>query len=161
MHALRSQLFDASKLSSKIALGICGLAVAAVAVFAYFKEPSSSALATAVTAEEDATKANDLDAETLALAQLDSSLNSPPDGPSDRVLFDEGTDNAKNSRWVPMMRNFCAIPSDSTYFAPAEKQLTQWITLYKEDIAIALNTVIQEQNKDCEIINDLLTPPVE
>ncbi len=154
---MHRQLLGGFKPYSNLALGLCGLALVAVAVSAYLKESSRSALATAARTEAIEAKTIGLEANTLVTDQLSSPLNSQPD----RVLFDEGIDHAQNSRWVLMMRNFCAIPVGSTYFSPAEKQLAQWITLYQEDIEIALNTVVQEQNKDCEMMNDLLKPLVE
>lgn len=77
----------------------------------------------------------------------------------DRTLFDRGIDHAANSRWLPMIREFCQIPASSTYFMPAKQQLARWAKLYKEEIQVAQSTFIQEESSSCDIVTNVLKAP--
>ncbi|KPQ34234.1 MAG: hypothetical protein HLUCCA11_15910 [Phormidesmis priestleyi Ana] len=138
-----------AKLYSKIAIVACGLAVLGAAISSYVKESGGEALAT-----------GDGFVATQAVLSEASTLSTPLSTPnvasavmSDRALFDNGIEHAQNSRWVSMMREFCDLPQDSTYFAPAEKRLAQWLALYKEDIEIARDIVVKEKGGSCAIAN--------
>ena len=58
------------------------------------------------------------------------------------------------------MRDFCQISANSTYFTPAQKQVQQWVKLYKEDIEIAQAVFLAEdvrgESSGCSIISDAL-----
>ncbi len=129
-----------SKLYSKLAIAACGIALLGAAISSYLKESGGEAMAT-------------LEGDSSALLSATPSSDSPS---SDRTLFDNGNEHAKNSRWVPMMREFCALPADSAYFAPAEKRLKQWVSLYQDDIDMAKAIVMQEQGNSCAIVDAAL-----
>ncbi len=143
-----------SKLYSKLAIAACGLAVIGAAIASYMEESGREAIAidsandsllsepALVQPSPSVDEASELSAATTPAQQ---SLT------ADKALFDNGEEHAKNSRWVFMMREFCQLSLGSTYFAPAEKHLEQWIELYTEDILIAKNVVEQEQGKSCTI----------
>ena len=79
---------------------------------------------------------------------------------ADRVLFDQGINHATNSRWLPMVREFCQIPPESTYFMPAKQQLVKWVKLYREEIQAAQTTFIQEESSSCDIVTSVLNTPI-
>lgn len=136
-----------SGLYSKIAVLTCCLAVAGAGVSAYRQEFRNEAFAT----QEDG-KIAVLQA-TESAPTIDFENNKVT---SDRALFDNGVEHATNSRWLPMVREFCQIPADSSYFTPAKRQLDKWVKLYQEDIAIAQLTFTQEESGECALVSDAL-----
>ncbi|MGB3291532.1 MAG: hypothetical protein WBB01_00910 [Phormidesmis sp.] len=78
---------------------------------------------------------------------------------SNRELFDQGMDHAENGRWLPMFREFCQLPTTSTYFIPAERQLGRWLKLYEEDLQIARNTFFDEGGGSCGVAEEVLGSP--
>ncbi|NJM96640.1 MAG: hypothetical protein HC800_05070 [Phormidesmis sp. RL_2_1] len=139
----------------KLALAACGLVWMGAAISSYFRTPNSPALANS-------------EAETINNAEVRNSVRVSANNAnnlnnnasiSDRDLFDSGIENARNSRWVATMRAFCSISTGSTYFAPAQKQLEQWMSLYPEEVQIARDTVVQEKSSACAIATDVLTSP--
>ena len=140
-----------SKLYSKLAIAACGLMVLGAAISSYMKESGGEAIAIDTTSNSPLVEQPAL-VETDALAPS-AAVVPPREGSlaADKALFDNGEEHAKNSRWVHMMREFCQLSPESTYFVPAEKHLTQWIRLYPEDILIAKNIVVQEQGTSCTI----------
>ena len=72
--------------------------------------------------------------------------------PTERQLFDAGTDHATNGRWLMMMREFCSIPQESAYFEPARRNMEKWIALYGEDIAAAEKAFADESEQSCLVI---------
>jgi hypothetical protein len=106
--------------------------------------------------EADSDKAN-LDRPDLSKAEPIKTVSRTTSDRQDRQLFDGGTTHAQNSRWVPMMRDFCKISGNSAYSAPAARRLEQWVTLYPEDIKIAHDIVAQETGESCAIADKALS----
>lgn len=157
-----------SKLFSKLAIAACGLAVLGAAISSYIKESGGEAIAIdtandlplnepTLVQPETATITEPITKPIEPITRLSQPENSsvspvteltpsaPAVVPTDKFLFDNGEEHAKNSRWVLMMREFCQLSPDSAYFAPAESNLNQWAKLYPNDILIAQNIVVQEQ----------------
>ncbi len=150
-----------SKLYSKLAIAACGLVVLGAAISSYMKESGGEAIAIDTTSDS-------LSVEQPALVDPGALAPSATVAPArkgslaaDKALFDNGEEHAKNSRWVHMMREFCQLSPESTYFIPAEKHLTQWIRLYPEDILIAKNIVVQEQGTSCTIADMALERAIQ
>ena len=145
----KGQPSAAFRLYSKLAITACGLAVLGAAVSSYIKESGRQAIATSNTNQN-------------LVALVDSDAQSADAGggseakAADRALFDNGEEHAKNSRWVPMMREFCSLSPESSYFAPAEKRLEQWAGLYEEDIQTASDIVAKEKGSPCSIAQEAL-----
>ena len=78
---------------------------------------------------------------------------------SDRELFDNGRDHAKNGDWLDMFGEFCRLPQNSTYFDDAKSKLEQWLQLYEDDIQIALETFQAEENDSCPVAEDVFDLP--
>lgn len=77
---------------------------------------------------------------------------------TDKELFDTGIDHGQNGRWVPMLREFCALEAKSVYFAPAKAQLAQWQPLFSEGLDVALETMTYESSREgdtCAIAQDI------
>ncbi|NET55691.1 MAG: hypothetical protein F6K47_05825 [Symploca sp. SIO2E6] len=74
---------------------------------------------------------------------------------SDRELFDNGKDHAKNGDWLDMLGEFCRLRQNSTYFDDAKSKLDQWLQLYEDDIQIALETFQAEESDSCPIVEDV------
>lgn len=138
-----SQFAWRAKLSPNVAIAACGLAGLGAAIFFYMKETGTQAIATP----------NSLLNPGVALTT--SEATKPSSRAFDRKFFDDGTEHARNSRWVSMMRDFCSIPVDSTYFAPAKKRLEQWAELYQEDILMARDIVMKEEKRSCDIAQNV------
>jgi hypothetical protein len=168
--AAGKRLFQGSTLYSKIAAVAFGLVVLGAAISSYLREPSSQASSQAMAIpnavlNSDSKLISSAPKEEKALAPLEGALEDAVSSntaekagaiASDRSLFDKGAEHAQNSRWVPMMREFCNLSEDSTYFAPAEKRLAQWVELYEEDVEIAHDIVAQEQDGPCPIAKNVL-----
>ena len=73
-----------------------------------------------------------------------------------RVLFDNGIEHGKSGRWLPMLREFCSVPADSSYFPLVEQRLTQWSNLFEEDLQLALKTFREEENGSCSVAEAIL-----
>lgn len=67
---------------------------------------------------------------------------------TDKELFDNGMGHGQNGRWVPMLREFCALEAQSVYFAPAKAQLEQWQPLFTEGLDVALKTMTYESLRE-------------
>ncbi|NEP60633.1 MAG: hypothetical protein F6K31_27150 [Symploca sp. SIO2G7] len=74
---------------------------------------------------------------------------------SDRELFDNGREHARNADWLDMLRDFCRLPQDSTYIDDAKSKLEQWFELYEDDIQISLKTFQAEGNGSCPVAEDV------
>lgn len=77
---------------------------------------------------------------------------------TDKELFDTGIDHGQNGRWVPMLREFCALETKSVYFAPAKAQLQQWKPLFSDGLDVALETMTYESSSEgdtCAIAQNL------
>ncbi|NET57572.1 MAG: hypothetical protein F6K47_15835 [Symploca sp. SIO2E6] len=74
-------------------------------------------------------------------------------------LFDNGIEEAKSARWLPMLRNFCRISEDSDYFASAQRQLRLWKQSHEEDIQIALDTFWLAESDSCPVAEDMFDFP--
>ena len=74
------------------------------------------------------------------------------DFPTERELFDAGTEQATNGRWLMMMREFCSIPEESAYFELAKRSMEKWIVLYEEDIGAAKAAFANEGNPACAVM---------
>lgn len=169
-----------SGLYSKLAVLTCCLAVLGAVISAYWHEPINQAAATqapvptmaSLKANADAlaprsngqltsqaqppsSTAVDLSADPAVIGTA-GETNRHSQLTTDRVLFDQGVDHATNSRWLPMVREFCQLSSKSTYSALAKRQLEHWVKLYKEDIEIAQTTFTQEEGGDCSIVSEAL-----
>ncbi|MEM6450264.1 MAG: hypothetical protein AAF703_08125 [Cyanobacteria bacterium P01_D01_bin.105] len=155
-----------AKLYSKLAIAACVLALFGAAVSSYIRESGGEAMATPEELIESAASGSVSDGASSAPATasatapatagtspLTNGVNgsvAPPEsavGTSDRERFDLGEDHAKNSRWIKMMREFCAISPSSVYFTPAQKDLARWKELYREDLVIAIDVVSAEQGQ--------------
>ena len=130
-----------SSLSLRTIALACGVAILAAAGLLYLRGSQENAIATS----------NAVDADVTAL---------DTDGPvkSSRDLFDQGMEHAENGRWLPMFREFCHLPTTSTYFVPAERQLGRWTKLYEEDLQIARETFLDEGNDSCAVAKAALEP---
>jgi hypothetical protein len=163
-------------------LAVLSTAIFSYTVFSYTKEPGREAIAmpnALLRSSSEADSPNSSSSENpssenpssknFGLRQASSSFEQPltsaADGATevatietspDRALFDNGAEHAQNSRWVPMMRDFCALSEESAYFAPAQKRLELWAELYIEDIEMARDIVAQEQAGPCTIANNVL-----
>ncbi|MGB3300577.1 MAG: hypothetical protein WBA76_20120 [Phormidesmis sp.] len=142
--AADSQFDWRAKLSPQVAIAACGLAGLVAAIFFYTKETDTQAIATP----------NSLRNPGAALTTSEATIR-PSSRAFDRKFFDDGTEHAKNSRWISMMRDFCSIPVDSTYFAPAQKRLEQWAELYQEDILTARDIVMKEEKRSCDVVQNV------
>ncbi|CAN5638025.1 hypothetical protein BH23CYA1_BH23CYA1_08490 [soil metagenome] len=139
------QSVPSASLYPKVAAAVLGLAVLAAAVFAYVRKPESSAIATP-----------NLPTDSPVASQPAAAPS--PDGiyVKYKALFDRGMEHGQNGSWLPMLRDFCSISKSSTYFAPAERQLAQWVSLYPEDIELALDTAMLEKNDACPVTETIL-----
>ncbi|MEO0985765.1 MAG: hypothetical protein AAFY20_09465 [Cyanobacteria bacterium J06639_14] len=75
---------------------------------------------------------------------------------SDKALFDRGLEHGKSGYWLSMLRDFCSVPADSSYLPLVEKQLSRWVGLFEEDIKVALETFIKEENGSCSVADGML-----
>ena len=130
-----------SLFSSRTAVLTGGIAILAAAGLMYFRGSQEDAIATSSAIDPDAAV---FDADSL--------------GKSNRELFDQGMEHAENGRWLPMFREFCHLPTTSTYFVPAERQLGRWTKLYEEDLQIARKTFFDEGNDSCAVAKEVLKP---
>ena len=140
------QSVPAANLYPKVAAAVLGLAVLAAAIFSYVREPKNSAIATP----------NLPDNAQVASSQPAADASTDGIYVKYKALFDEGMEHGQNGRWLPMLRDFCSISKSSTYFAPAERQLAQWVNLYPEDIKLALDTAMLEKNDACPVTENVL-----
>ena len=113
-----------AKLYSKAMVLFCCMAVVAAVMATYLRKPESPAMATA-------------------------SVDEQVDLTTDQQRFDSGTEHARNSRWLMMMRDFCLIPEESAYFEPARRSMEKWVELYGEDIEVAKVVWRTEQKQSC------------
>ncbi len=157
-------------LYSKVTVFACCLAVAGVAFSIYRSESGNEAFATQENSATIVTR-QDLEGKitsvTTDLEQVDSPGESTAEGKTpvtaqldqttDRARFDKGVEHATSSRWLLMVREFCQIPTDSSYFMLAERQLSSWVDLYREDIEIANAAFIQEESDECSLVSKGLT----
>ncbi len=153
--AANGRFSASSRLYSKLAIAVCGLAVLGAAISFYTKEPSSQVMATPNAIQKSEVPNSAVDSVSLGSQSTDAGVNNEAKA-ADRALFDDGEEHAKNSRWVPMMRDFCSLSAESSYFAPAEKRLEQWAGLYQEDIQMASDIVTKEKGDTCSIAQDAL-----
>jgi hypothetical protein len=163
-------LFGGSKSYAKIAAVAFGLIVLGAAISSYLREPNGQAMARPNAVLNSGSKLiSSVPKEEKILTPVEGAVTSNTaekigvDGgatTSDRSRFDNGAEHAQNSRWVPMMREFCSLSEDSTYFAPAEKRLAQWVELYEEDVEMAHDIVAQEQEGPCPIAKNVLDSSV-
>ena len=147
--AANGKPFAASRLYFTLAIAACGLAALGAAIPFYIKATGSQAMATPNANQSSVA----LDGSGAQSADTGGSSEAKA---ADRALFDNGEEHAKNSRWVPMMRDFCSLSAESSYFAPAEKRLQQWVGLYKEDIQMASDIVTKEKGGTCSIAQEAL-----
>jgi hypothetical protein len=170
----RKGIFSGSRLYSKIAAVAIGLAILGAAISSYIRETNGLAIAESdavldsgsqpksTAAKEEKSLGNAAGNATAGAVKGNvdgrSAMAEPSKGiASGRTLFDTGAEHAQNSRWVPMMRDFCSLSESSVYFAPAQKRLEQWSNLYPEDIEMARNIVAQEQAAPCAIAKNVLS----
>ncbi|MEL6813702.1 MAG: hypothetical protein AAFP03_02680 [Cyanobacteria bacterium J06598_3] len=155
-----------SKQYSKVTVLACGLAVLVAASSMYLKETDAppgegqQAIATetpapvaAAAPETDSVPVSNPASADPAMtdpAVTDPTMTDP--AMTDRALFDNGVNHATNGRWLPMLRDFCAIPTDSAYFTPAERQIDRWWSLYPEDLLVATETFVAEGNGGCPVV---------
>ena len=71
---------------------------------------------------------------------------------SDRELFDRGIDHGTNARWLMMLRDLCSVPESSSYFPLAKERLENWVEIYPDDIAAALDIFLDEASNGCPAI---------
>ncbi|MFK8184675.1 MAG: hypothetical protein AB8B99_14995 [Phormidesmis sp.] len=157
-----------AKLYSKWAIAACGLAVVGAAISSYVRESGGEAMATPEGLETESALTesalvesipNDVVTEVEAVestntaAPTDTAKSAVGAEVSDRQRFDAGEEHAKNSRWVKMMREFCAISPESVYFTSAQNDLVRWKELYSEDLKIAMDVVSAEQGETCAVTN--------
>lgn len=143
-----------SKRYSKITVLACGFAVLVAASSTYIKEAGEPPI------EPQQAIAIETPDPVDAVAEPDPSSapisNPVPTGDAiattDRALFDNGINHATNGRWLPMLRDFCALSVESTYFIPAERQIGRWWRLYPEDLLVATETFVAEGNGDCPVV---------
>lgn len=159
--AANRQLFSFSGLYPKIAIAACALVMLGVAISAYRRESVGQAIAIPNAMLSSGASLAGSESESgagLNAARSKSGTNAAESSvvALDRALFDSGTEHAQNSRWVPMMREFCDLSPESLYFAPAEKRLEQWAGLYKEDIQMARDIVVNEEGRSCNIAQTAL-----
>jgi hypothetical protein len=153
------------KRSSIIAIAACTLAILAGGIFTYFKSTEGQAIASrssdrlAENRSESAGVANARPAQSSYDSQSANLqlFNTDPYAHY-KDLFDNGLSHGQSGRWLPMLREFCSISKGSTYYAPAQRQLEQWIRLYPEDIQTALDVVAFEKDNNCSIIEGVLEP---
>ncbi len=159
-------LFSA-KLYSQIAAVAFGLIILGAAISSYIREPNGQAIAKSNAVLNPSSRltntvSKDAKPSVTMGSAAEGDLNKQSEIPleaaatTDRTLFDEGSEHAQNSRWVPMMRDFCKLSEDSVYFAPAEKRLEQWVNLYPDDIKMAQDIVAQEQKSSCSVVKDAI-----
>lgn len=151
-----------SKLYSKLTVAACGTAVVIAAGLTYLRGSTPPAMTTAKTPAVAAQTTSNT-AKTASAGAVNSNVNSNSEvssqpaaygnNYSSRELFDQGLDHATNGRWLSMLREFCAISTSSTYFIPAERQLSRWLELYQDDVEIAQDTFIAEGNGTCPVAN--------
>jgi len=144
----------ASALYSKVAVIACGLAIVVTSISSYIRQSGGRAMATgdesALVADSMASVSGSVaDVATAAEAESTTAAEDKVLPKGDRALFDSGEDHAINSRWVLMMRDFCAISETSMYHAPAKKQTAQLFKLYSEDIQLARDVVEAEKGAPC------------
>jgi len=180
------RISDAAWLYIKLALLASVIAIIGTAVSIHQRQPSSGALAnqekisegrseSTLTRSADSVAADSVAADSVtidsvasdsAIADSVASGSATADSVAsdsaiaDRVLFDQGINHATNSRWLPMVREFCQIPPESTYFMPAKQQLVKWVKLYREEIQAAQTTFIQEESSSCDIVTSVLNTPI-
>lgn len=134
-----------TRLYSKAMVLFCLMAVVATILTTYFKKTETPAIANSA-------------AGLTASANIDSSapnllLNPTTENQiTDKQRFDSGMEQATNSRWLPMMREFCSIPKDSAYFEPAKRNMEKWAELYAEDIEIAKAVATDESAQPCAVM---------
>ncbi|MGC1309430.1 MAG: hypothetical protein WA885_19590 [Phormidesmis sp.] len=136
-----------TQLLSKVAVAAVCLAVVIAAVSAYFRDSGSQAIADSSLARRDEA----VNVVSVEDAKLEAA----------RDLFDNGVEHAKNARWLPMLRELCSLPAASTYYGPAEGQMTQWVKLYGDDIQIARDTFVDEGHTSCKVVDDALAANTE
>ena len=165
----------ASGLYSKLAVFACCIAVLGAVVSAYRRESINEASAKSAsrqtmsslqeTADTPALEANAPQANADDRGIVTPRSTSPSAVPyestidvksTDRQLFDQGVEHATNNRWLPMVREFCQLSPGSTYTTLAQRQLENWVKLYKEDIEIAQKTFTQEEGGECSMISTAL-----
>ncbi len=136
--------YGQSSLPLRMTVLACGTAILAVAVLMYLRGSQKDVIAppSAINSE-------------VAAPDTSRVLE------SNRELFDQGMEHAKNGRWLPMLREFCQLPTSSTYFVPAERQLGRWTKLYEEDLQIARDTFFDEGSDSCAVAEDVLEPRIQ
>ncbi|NES18463.1 MAG: hypothetical protein F6K41_05940 [Symploca sp. SIO3E6] len=88
---------------------------------------------------------------------IESTISSDTDTkPSDKELFNNGKNHARNGDWLDMFGEFCRLSQDSIYFNDAKSKLDQWLELYENNIQIALETFQAEENDSCPVAEDIL-----
>ena len=137
---------------SKVAVAVCCLALAGSAVSAYLRESGNKAMATQEISAITEVATSDLTDNDKGSDSVPERLVTP-----ERDLFDMGITHATNGRWLLMVREFCSLPKDSTYFLPAEKQMERWVKLYREDIQIAQDTFVEESSASCRLVSEALS----
>ena len=149
---------EVSGLYSKVAVFICCLAVLTAAISAY----RSGSRETVLTPSAEVSGSEQLQQEQATVSSSVSSSNGESEAfeAENRRLFDRGITHATNGRWLPMVRDFCQISANSAYFTPAQKQVQQWVNLYREDVEIAQATFLAEdirgESGGCSLISDVL-----
>lgn len=167
-HAASNSVPSASaKLYSKLAIAACGLAVVGAAISSYIRESGGEAMAIPEERTLSSAQVENPSNVSEVIPQNPISQNLPSQNPgttteaapteisvrpSDRELFDSGEEHAKSSRWVLMMRDFCAIAPESAYFISAQKDLERWKELYPEDLNIAIEIVSAEEGGQCTVV---------
>ncbi len=149
-------LSTAARLYVNLTVFACGIAIIATAISMYKRQPVSEALAIPESAVTVTPTASNRSSGELSSESPIESSGELATTLIDRALFDRGIDHATNSRWLPMVREFCQIPSQSTYYMPAKQQLAQWVTLYREEIQVAQITFTQEESGSCDIVTSVL-----
>lgn len=130
----------ASTLSTAI-LMIGGVTLLGFAAIAYFKAPNNLGAAAYTLSPHSSQQ---------PVTAATSQDNDP------KAFFDQGMVHAANGRWLPMIQQFCNIPSTSAYFPPANSQVASWVSLYPQDIQRANNTLLTTRNTPCAMIENAL-----
>jgi len=161
-----------SKTLSAATLVASGVALLGVGLMAYFQAPNNfGAVAEPVLSNKSIQDGQ----ETIAVADLSTNAQVPSANStlastsineqaasisqisSSKALFDQGLAHATNGRWLPMAQQFCSIPPESGYFAPAKSQLKRWTALYPQDIQQANNDFTSTQNTVCPMLEEALS----
>ena len=129
-----------TKLYSKTMVLACCMSVVVAILTTYAQESNQPSLA----ASAETASAKTVDAELVQAVAI-----APP---TEKQRFDNGTEHATNGRWLMMMREFCQIPNASAYFEPAKRNMSKWMTLYKEDIEVAKTAFTKEGNPSCKVM---------